>query len=287
MVGAHAIAPSEHAWTEVPLRARLVRLFTAAPHPALAADVEHLWWLESSAPLPRPVARACAAKLAVDVVLTLEGHFAEAAERRLLRGGERAPYVIGPTGAPAEAVASGRCVAVGARLRPGRAGGLLRASGGELRDEVARLDELCGRAVAGLREPAAEGPRAAIVALERALLALLERAAAPDPRVDEALRLIGRSRGRLAVEALARRSGTTVRQLQRRFRDRVGLSPKQGCRIARAEHAAGLLGAAGRVDFGDVVDACGFYDQAHLIRELRALAGATPGALRRARGGCE
>lgn len=287
MDGAPALASSDHAWTEFPLRARLVRLFTAAPHPALAADVEHLWWLESSAPLPRPVARGYAAKAAVDVVLTLEGHFAEATERRLLAGGERAPYVVGPRSAPTEAVASGRCVAVGARLRPGRAGGLLRASGGELRDEVARLDELCGRAVAGVGEPAAAGPRAAIVALERALLALRVRAAAPDPLVDEAMRLIGLSRGRLAVEGLARRAGTTVRQLQRRFRDGVGLSPKRVCRIARVEHAAGLLAAPGRVDHGDVVDACGFYDQAHLIRELRALAGVTPGALRRARAGCE
>jgi len=63
----------------------------------------------------------------------------------------------------------------------------------------------------------------------------------------------------------------------------VGLSPKAHGRIARVRHAMALLGPGARAGFADVVEACGFYDQAHLIREFRALVGTTPGAFLRER----
>ncbi len=284
------IAPtSPRAWVNVPLRARRVRHLVASPHPALAEDVEYLWWLEASEPLPRPVVRSCASKAAVDLIFTLDGHFAERAEGNLFTAGERGAYLIGPTSTASEVVSSGRCTVVGARLRPGRGADLLRTSGRELRDRAARLDDLFAteaRALAGEGDPAE--PAAVVERLEGLLLALRRRAPEPDRRVVEALRLVERSRGGLSVAALARWLGTTTRQLERRFRDRVGLSPKRWCRIVRVDHAMRRIASAGAgVAFAKLAGACGFYDQAHLIREFRELAGDTPAGFARAQAGCE
>jgi transcriptional regulator GlxA family with amidase domain len=177
---------------------------------------------------------------------------------------------------------------VGVRLRPGRGAELLRTSARELRDRVARLDDLFpaeARAASGEADPAE--PAAMAERLERILLSLRRRAPEPDRLVAEAVRLIERRRGALTVASVARWLGTTPRQLERRFRDGVGLSPKRWCRIARLDHAMNLLASGATAPLVEVAGAAGYHDQAHLTREFRELAGVTPGGFVRARAGCD
>jgi AraC-like DNA-binding protein len=54
------------------------------------------------------------------------------------------------------------------------------------------------------------------------------------------------------------------------------MTPKAFSRVLRFERAAALL-AAGTAP-AEVAPTCGFFDQPHLNREFRALAGRTPGA---------
>jgi len=86
-----------------------------------------------------------------------------------------------------------------------------------------------------------------------------------------------RRRGAIRVSEL-RRFGLTGRHLLRRFRDEVGLGPKELCRVLRLQSALELRGA-GCADWVEVALQAGFCDQSHLVREARALAGAPPGAL--------
>jgi AraC-like DNA-binding protein len=276
--------PATRRWTEHPLPTRRVRLFSSAPAPELAGVVGRFWLVRAEAPLDTPAVRRCAGKAGVDLVLTLDGHFCERAEQTLLRPGERHPYVIGPMSQPAPVVSSGRCTAVGVRIQPGRGSALLRTSLGGLRDRVVRLDALVPAALRGRAgAPVSDHPEVEVARLEQLLLALGARGGMSDPLVGRAVELIDGRRGALTVEELARSTGSTVRQLQRRFQDGVGLSPKAHGRIARVSHAMALLGPGARAGFADVVEACGFYDQAHLIREFRALVGTTPGAFLRER----
>jgi hypothetical protein len=55
-------------------------------------------------------------------------------------------------------------------------------------------------------------------------------------------------------------------------------SPKQ---LARFERAASLLDRDAKMPLPEVAQACGFYDQAHLCRDVGAFAGESPTALRR------
>jgi transcriptional regulator GlxA family with amidase domain len=66
--------------------------------------------------------------------------------------------------------------------------------------------------------------------------------------------------------------------LIRRFTQQIGLTPKASARVLRFRHAVALLGR-GAAGLTEISTACGFYDQAHLNREFRAIAGTTPGQM--------
>lgn len=111
--------------------------------------------------------------------------------------------------------------------------------------------------------------------LEEFLLALpFER----DPRIDEAVRLLGApspSDVGPRVAQVARAVGLGERQLERRFLARVGLSPKRYAQLARFERAQRLARRGGSLS--QVALESGYADQPHFIREFRRFAGTTPG----------
>ncbi|ARX83609.1 MULTISPECIES: helix-turn-helix domain-containing protein [Streptomyces] len=94
------------------------------------------------------------------------------------------------------------------------------------------------------------------------------------PRIVRAWDALVRSRGRASVARIAEEVGWSVRQLENRFREQIGVGPKAAGRILRLQHARRLL-AAGRGQ-AETAALCGFYDQAHLSGEFKAMTGCTP-----------
>ena len=74
--------------------------------------------------------------------------------------------------------------------------------------------------------------------------------------------------------------GWSHRRLIARYRDAVGLPPKLVARIVRFERLTALLTRAPAIDWAGAAIACGYFDQAHLAREVRELADITPTELR-------
>ena len=75
--------------------------------------------------------------------------------------------------------------------------------------------------------------------------------------------------------------GLSERQLERLFDERVGYGPKTFARVVRLQRAvesiarpAGPRGTT--ASWATFARDCGYADQAHLIREFRALTGVTP-----------
>lgn len=96
-------------------------------------------------------------------------------------------------------------------------------------------------------------------------------------------------RERLALSAAKRLSGATVntvaadlgvsdRHLRRVFREAVGVSPKTFTRLTRFHRALRAARGGGHASWASIAAAVGYYDQAHLIAEFRAIAGAPPRA---------
>ncbi|TDD93625.1 helix-turn-helix domain-containing protein [Actinomadura rubrisoli] len=139
------------------------------------------------------------------------------------------------------------------------------------------LPDLLGPAASPLVERLAAAPSwgERFGLLDAFLLRRLESGPSPDPEVARAWRLLTGAGGLVSVADLAADVGWSRKHLTRRFHEQAGLPPKVMGRVLRFQRAVGLLSGGGSA-IADVAFACGYYDQAHLNREFRALSGCTP-----------
>jgi len=91
-----------------------------------------------------------------------------------------------------------------------------------------------------------------------------------------AWRRLRETHGAIPIAALTDELGWSRKHLANRFQDCIGLAPKTLARILRFRKAADHLSAAGLTCWSEFAVDAGYYDQAHLIREFRQLAGMTP-----------
>jgi AraC-like DNA-binding protein len=96
---------------------------------------------------------------------------------------------------------------------------------------------------------------------------------------------LSQARGAVSVAELAAETGWSARYLGGQFRAETGLSPKAAARVFRFHSArrdiarvatSARAGAATAPSLADLAVECGYYDQAHLAREFRELAGCPP-----------
>jgi AraC-like DNA-binding protein len=131
------------------------------------------------------------------------------------------------------------------------------------------------RALGELRAARTDAER--VAAVERFVRRRLSRTAwRPDPAVAAAAQAILADPGGVRIAPLAAAVGLSVDGLERRFRQRVGASPKQLASIVRLREA--VAAAAVRPSLGAVAAGAGYYDQAQLGRQFVARLGAAPGA---------
>ena len=83
---------------------------------------------------------------------------------------------------------------------------------------------------------------------------------------------------RTSVRELADAVGRSMRSVQRSFARDIGMSPRAVLRVARVQRALGLAVAHPEWRWIRIGAHAGYYDQAHLANEFRALCGLTPSA---------
>ena len=189
-------------------------------------------------------------------------------------GGDWRAEVFGPKSRALLVADARRMQKIAVRLRPGAAALWLGAPAHELTDRALPLAAFWGAAAPELCErlASAAGSRGALLTA-----ALLARR----PESDEASALARRAARRLAsgvaIPALLRELGFGERRLERVFAEHVGLAPKRFARVARLLRARRAL-QSGAPQLEAALEA-GYYDQAHLHRDCRALAGVGPARL--------
>jgi AraC-like DNA-binding protein len=98
--------------------------------------------------------------------------------------------------------------------------------------------------------------------------------------VGHAWRRLVASGGHCTVSELAAETGWSDRHLRSRFSGETGLTPKAAARVIRFDRTRRLLqrrtAAGSPLLLADLAADCGYYDQAHLAREFRGLAGLPP-----------
>jgi AraC-like DNA-binding protein len=177
-----------------------------------------------------------------------------------------------------ESTGRSRCVQV--NFTPLGARRFLRLPMGELANRVVGLEDLFGRAAAdrlAARLHDAPDAEARFALVDAFVGARVDEARGPSAGVGRAWRRLRETSGRVEAGALAAEIGCSRKHLAARFHDEVGLPPKSVARILRFQHAVSLLDPSADVRWTEVAHRCGYYDQAHLIRDFRQFAGATPG----------
>lgn len=170
---------------------------------------------------------------------------------------------------------------VTARLRLGASEAVLGAPASAIAGRIVALDELWGDAATERLLDRLAGSRSSTDAATVLDGAIAERLAAAGTRRTAAqLTLAAADRLTTApVNAVALDLGVSERHLRRVFREAVGVSPKTFAKLTRFHRALRAARDDDPPSWAAVAAHAGYYDQAHLIAEFRAIAGATPRAL--------
>jgi AraC-like DNA-binding protein len=168
---------------------------------------------------------------------------------------------------------------LGIRFHPGGTLPFIRYPLHELTNQVVPLGQLNGALEKEFLARVDNEPllRGKIAALEHWFGQLLNNGK-HDARLLPLTAKIVRLGGRISVDELASAAGISGRQLERRFLQEVGLGPKQLCRILRFQQVLRVVEQDHPGWSGVAID-CGYFDQAHLIRDFREFAWQTPAVL--------
>lgn len=90
-----------------------------------------------------------------------------------------------------------------------------------------------------------------------------------------AWRELRRSGGLSSIDSLADHLDWSHKRLLAGFREHVGVRPKATAEIVRFNRVLRLPRTDGRINWASVAQDCGYYDQAHMIREFKSFAGVT------------
>lgn len=166
----------------------------------------------------------------------------------------------------------------GALFHPGQAHVFLRPPAEEMTDRILPLDNFWGPEARSFEARLLEIPSMTqrIRALEKELLRRLNASRMPQIRVSSIAELIVRSSGGVTVEALSESAGVSRQHLSRQFRQYLGMTPKQFCRITRFQALLDRANTSQRVDWSEAAADLGYYDQAHLIAEFKEFTGLSP-----------
>jgi AraC-like DNA-binding protein len=170
---------------------------------------------------------------------------------------------------------------VTARLRLGAQRAVLGVPASEIAGRIVALEDLWdGAATRRLVEQLAQAPNtgAAAAILDRAITDRVTTTTGDPAHLQLALTAADRL-ANASVNAVALGLGVSERHLRRVFHETVGLSPKAFAKLTRFHRALHVAREGRDASWANIAAAAGYYDQAHLIAEFRAIAGVTPRVL--------
>ena len=240
-----------------------------APPAELAGHLEAIWSLtglpEGSDGPQRILPDGCAELIfnfADPIIQETRGPFAQ--PRLMFVGQITGPFHIRPTG---------RVDLLGIRFRPGGAAALTSVSQHELVDRSMPLADIAKSAAKRLARVLDTDDCSD--RLDRAVDAL-RQSLEPEPTpVGASADALVRAWGMIPVGMLASGAGMGMRQLERRFLDEVGMSPKRLARISRFQRVFHAMEQQ-PLEWTRVALECGYYDSSHLIRDFHEFAGGPP-----------
>ncbi len=94
--------------------------------------------------------------------------------------------------------------------------------------------------------------------------------------IDTAAKILLQGTEHISMDWLAKETCLSSRQFERKFRERMGITPSLLARITRFDKAFKMKNAQSGKDWLSIAVQCGYYDYQHLARDYKDFTGTTP-----------
>jgi AraC-like DNA-binding protein len=245
--------------------------------PPLDGFIDFLWYWEGEAPLHAKDIITASRSFGMQIDLTTDRAYwydgenyehANPLRGMSLAGAQRAPFAIN----------AHQPKIMGVSFLPGGAFPFFGPAAHEFGETHTALTDIWGRDAERLHQRLVQAPTPndKFAILETALVSLAPRAFEHHPAVAMALERFERSPHRASVGAMVRAAEIDQKKFIRLFTSEVGMTPKLYLRVARFERVIDRIHFAKHVDWWDIVEQYGYYDQSHFIRDFKEFTGIAP-----------
>lgn len=256
-----------------------MRYRTFPPSPRLAQYVECFWTLESEEKTSSLSPERILPDGCVEIIFNLADpfrryHFDGAVEvqpRTLIAGQMQHHALIEPTG---------RVKLFGVRFHPGGAYRVFHFPVSELTNRIISFGDVWSRFGKELTEKieGARSIRERINLIEKAFITRLDQLHDDNKLIDAVVKMIVARDGLVSIDRLQKNLAISDRHLERKFKTVVGISPKFLCRILRFQKVFHAVELHQKLGWSFIALECGYYDQAHFIRDFKEFSGQNPSA---------
>jgi AraC-like DNA-binding protein len=192
------------------------------------------------------------------------------------------PALIGGLhSSPALVVHDGAQSGIQLQVSPLAARPLFGVPAGELSSLDVQAEDVLGPLAAEVHQQVRDAGNwpARFAVLDRVLGRALDADRDVPAEVARAWALLLRTGGTMPIRDIARAVGWSERHLGTRFAREIGLRPKTAARVIRFDRARRVVqrnAGAGRPNIAGAAAECGYFDQAHLIRDWQQFTGLAP-----------
>jgi AraC-like DNA-binding protein len=187
-------------------------------------------------------------------------------------------FIFGQITSFLEIAPSGTTGLVATRFLPEGLAPFLDCTVASLENKAVAIQDIFGKAGSELEQTIihSKSNRQRIELIENFLLARLEKPGTIDNIARACVETILKAQGQLEVTELADKLNIHRRNMERKFRTAVGMSPKQLSRVVRLQSALKLLEKNKYSNLTSLAYESGYYDQAHFIKDFKEFTGISP-----------
>ena len=167
---------------------------------------------------------------------------------------------------------------IGVHFKPGGLYPFVDFPVAELNNRTLELDNVFGNEVFSLRESILDdgSPDKKFEQLEKFLVRQYKRHQEMNPLVHFSVSQLLQKPDVWTIKQLTGKTGISQKHLINLFKKYVGLSPKLFARISKFQKVIQLVDRQQKIDWTSLAYECGYYDQAHFIKEFRSFSGINP-----------
>ncbi len=187
-------------------------------------------------------------------------------------------FVIGQLTEPLKIEPTGKTDILSARFHPHGFTPFTTLPLKEFENSAISLDKVFGKSGMELEKQILKisNTETCIGIIESFLLDKLKSRCNTEDLINSTIELILEVKGKYSVEELSKITQVNRRQIERKFRNEVGLSPKYLSRIIRLQSTLKELLTNNHDSLTSLAYDEGYYDQAHFIKDFKAFTGQTP-----------